>query len=100
LCGMEQARRSALAHHVHRTAPMGPRVLINGIWYKALGLDVPPRLSARADEVIEWRFLLRCIWSLLAQSGQTEPSALCPLSGVKRTSAAIARQLRFYEYTP
>src|SRR5262249_12893181 len=34
LCGMEQARRSALAHHVHRTAPMGPRVLINGIWYK------------------------------------------------------------------
>jgi hypothetical protein len=32
LCGMEQARRSALAHHVHRTAPMGPRVLINGIW--------------------------------------------------------------------
>ena len=36
LCGMEQARRSALAHHVHRTAPMGPRVLINGIWYKRL----------------------------------------------------------------
>src|SRR5215831_14304168 len=35
LCGMEQARRSALAHHVHRTAPMGTRVLINGIWYKA-----------------------------------------------------------------
>jgi len=31
---MEQARRSALAHHVHRTAPMGPRVLINGIWYE------------------------------------------------------------------
>jgi hypothetical protein len=35
LCGMEQARRPALAHHVHRTAPMGPRVLINGIWYYA-----------------------------------------------------------------
>src|ERR1700747_738425 len=34
LCGMEQARRPALAHHVHRTAPMGPRVLINGIWYE------------------------------------------------------------------
>src|SRR5262249_46473451 len=34
LRGMEQARRSALAHHVHRTAPMDPRVLINGIWYK------------------------------------------------------------------
>jgi len=25
---------SALAHHVHRTAPMGPRVLINGIRYQ------------------------------------------------------------------
>src|SRR5262249_14352672 len=36
LCGMEQARRSALAHHVQRTAPMGPRVLINGIWYYTL----------------------------------------------------------------
>src|SRR5262249_20901729 len=35
LCGMEQARRPALAHHVHRTAPMDPRVLINGIWYKS-----------------------------------------------------------------
>src|SRR5256885_7906141 len=33
LCGMEQARRPTLAHHVHRTAPMGPRVLIIGIWY-------------------------------------------------------------------
>src|SRR5207247_8064819 len=33
LCGMEQARRPTLAHHVHRTPPMGPRVLINGIWY-------------------------------------------------------------------
>jgi hypothetical protein len=30
---MEQARRSALAHHVHRIAPMGARVLINGIRY-------------------------------------------------------------------
>src|SRR5215471_3094404 len=44
LRGMEQARRSALAHHVHRTAPMGPRVLINGIWYQMVAspwLDIP-----------------------------------------------------------
>ncbi len=34
LRGLEQARRSALAHHVHRIAPMGARVLINGIRYK------------------------------------------------------------------
>src|SRR5262245_39784392 len=40
LCGMEQARRSALAHHVHRTAPMGPRVLINGIWYNIPHLEL------------------------------------------------------------
>src|SRR5262249_52412831 len=30
---MEQSRLPALAHHFHGTAPMGPRVLINGIWY-------------------------------------------------------------------
>src|SRR5262249_13700489 len=40
---MEQARRSALAHHVHRTAPMGPRVLINGIWYYASVFRHRPR---------------------------------------------------------
>ena len=33
LCGLEQARRSAMAHHVHRIAPMGPPVLINGTRY-------------------------------------------------------------------
>src|SRR6516165_10627256 len=31
---LEQAGRSALAHHVHWTAPMGARVLIKGNWYK------------------------------------------------------------------
>src|SRR5262250_1939030 len=30
---LEQAGRSALAHHVHWTAPMGARVLIKGNWY-------------------------------------------------------------------
>jgi hypothetical protein len=37
LRGLEQARRSALAHHVHRIAPMGARVLINGIRYNVYG---------------------------------------------------------------
>ena len=35
LCGLEQAHRSTVAHHVHRIAPIGPWVLINGIWYKS-----------------------------------------------------------------
>src|SRR5262245_9744576 len=35
LRGLEQARRSALAHHVHRIASMGARVLINGTWYNS-----------------------------------------------------------------
>jgi hypothetical protein len=33
LRGLEQARRSTLAHHVHRTASMGARVLINETRY-------------------------------------------------------------------
>ena len=35
LRGLEQARRSALAHHVPRIATMGARVLINGTRYKS-----------------------------------------------------------------
>src|SRR5262249_7101221 len=51
LRGLEQARRSALAHHVHRIAPMGPPVLISGTWYKisdrgALGGVTSSRASA------------------------------------------------------
>jgi fibronectin-binding autotransporter adhesin len=30
---MEQARRPALEDYVHRIAPLGARVLINGTWY-------------------------------------------------------------------
>jgi hypothetical protein len=30
---LEQARRATLAHHVHRFAPLGARVLINETWY-------------------------------------------------------------------
>jgi hypothetical protein len=30
---LEQARRPALEDYVHRIAPLGARVLINGTWY-------------------------------------------------------------------
>jgi len=33
LRGLEQARRSTVAHHVHRTTPMGAWVMINAGWY-------------------------------------------------------------------
>ena len=33
LLRLEQTRRSALAHHVHRPATMGPWVMINESWY-------------------------------------------------------------------
>src|SRR5262249_38027651 len=49
LPGLEQAHRSALAHHVHRIAPMGARVLINGIRYKVRSLGLlPTSLATRA----------------------------------------------------
>src|SRR5262245_7661501 len=35
---------------------------------------------------------LRCISPLLARSGPNEASAICPLSGVKRTSAGLPSQ--------
>jgi len=37
LRGLEQARRSTLDLHVHRTPPMGPWVLITGNWYYRRG---------------------------------------------------------------
>src|SRR5207245_11263292 len=33
---LEQPRRPALDHHVHRPARLGTPVLISGIWYKRL----------------------------------------------------------------
>lgn len=42
LRGMEQAGRSALAHHDDRTQTMGSSVLINAGWYK---LEIPSRCS-------------------------------------------------------
>src|SRR5262249_2722995 len=40
LRGLEQARRSAVAHHVYRIASMGARVLINGTRYKNTDVKV------------------------------------------------------------
>src|SRR6202030_2472803 len=40
---LEQARRSALAHHVHRSARLGPRVLISAAWYTSLPLILSKR---------------------------------------------------------
>jgi hypothetical protein len=36
LRGLEQARRSTLADHVHRPSQLGPWVLINESWYYSL----------------------------------------------------------------
>ena len=43
-------------------------------------------LLGRADEVIEWCFLLRCMSPVVAQSGHPNCRDECPLSRVKRTS--------------
>ena len=43
---LEQARRPALADHVHRIARMGARVLINGTWYKNILLPRPKKLNS------------------------------------------------------
>src|ERR1017187_9276933 len=50
---MEQARRPALADHVHRIARMGARVLINGTWYNMASGLLPksPVSSSLCDEV-------------------------------------------------
>src|SRR5215831_966175 len=53
LRGLEQARRSALAHHVPRIAPMGARVLINGTRYKSkLSTPANPSVLGQANDLM------------------------------------------------
>jgi hypothetical protein len=50
LRGLEQARRSTLADHVHRPSQLGPWVLINEPWYYAFGI------TNRVDELLNLLF--------------------------------------------
>src|SRR5262245_49643513 len=52
-----------------------------------LGLTVPATVLSIADEVRKGCRLLRCIRTLLAQSGHARRVSRCPLLGVKRTLA-------------
>src|SRR5262249_3386093 len=69
-------RRSALAHHVHRTAPMGAPVLINGSWYYLAMLHQfrrEPEAALEAAEEArrlcqEYRFDYYAAWSALVQA--------------------------------
>ena len=61
---------------------MNAKFTINLKTAKAMGIELSTSALLRADEVIELR-AAQC--PLLAQSGQVEPSPVCPLSGVKRT---------------
>ena len=50
LLRMEQARRPALAHHVHRHAPVGSSVLISARWYEAW----KPAKARQKDRDARW----------------------------------------------
>src|SRR3954466_11938321 len=52
LRGVEQAHRSALAHHVYRTARLGSPVLINGTWYDRRGSAFAEQLVLEAPDSV------------------------------------------------
>ncbi|WP_210168772.1 hypothetical protein, partial [Methylobacterium sp. Leaf465] len=51
---LEQDHRPTLAPHVHRTAPMGPCVLISEDWYKILEFLVLFVISTAVTSIIEY----------------------------------------------
>jgi hypothetical protein len=98
LCGMEQARRSALAHHVHRTAPMGPRVLINGIWYDSSRRRKFVRFDEREDVVVSLELIGLLVpkletdqrwwkWIIIGAHNAIQGALVCALSGTAEIGA-------------
>jgi ABC-type nitrate/sulfonate/bicarbonate transport system ATPase subunit len=55
LRGLEQARRSALAHHVHRIAPMGARSIEEALYLADRIVVITPR-PARIDKIMDVPF--------------------------------------------
>jgi hypothetical protein len=64
-------------------------LIINHQTTRMLGLTVPATVLSIANEVRKGCRLLRCIRTLLAQSGHASRVAQCPLSEAKRTCAVV-----------
>src|SRR5262249_53450561 len=93
LRGLEQARRSALAHHVPRIAPMGARVLINGTRYYSPLSACGPSFASHACWLISPFFATRV--GLVGRSQKRSSSAMCDFSlhHVKSRPAKVGDKL-------